>query len=340
MVFQARSRVQIVLGTVGIIGAMVLLILLRSAKSTAARPLDPVAQRAWDKIAPRLRDADQNSIQSVEQQLLRINDFFDQKLLRTSAFAEDALSWSGKWAFIKGKFTGDDGKGHQDFLRQAFERHLFTNDELQKLLQATVAGFLSEFEGQESALLVAIRADLSEQEFPAIRSLSAFQSEEAFSRAYRSTLAEVVPIVTRDMQILVGREFGVWVASEVATAVTIRVGTAVAARLGISGGIIASSGIATLGTGLAVGLIVDEAVGVLLRQAGYDPAAEIAFQTSGVLQQIETLLIDGDPAAVGPEQNSRDGNRGLRHELNRLREVRRQFREAAIKKLLSERSGG
>jgi hypothetical protein len=340
MVFQERSRIQIALGTVGILSAMVLLILLRSANSTAPRPLDPVAQRAWDKIAPRLRDADQNGIQSVEQQLLRIRDFFDQKILHTSVFAEDALSWSGKWAFIKGKFTGDDGRSHQEFLRQAFERHFFTNDDLQQLLQATVAGFLSELEGQDSAVLVSIRADLSEQDFPAIRSLSAFQSEEAFSRGYRSMLAEVIPIVSRDMQITVGREIGVWVSTEVATAVTIRVGSAVAARLGISAGILSSgavSGAATLGAGLAVGLIVDGAVDRLMREAGYDPTGEIAFQTSGVLMEIERLLLYGEG---GPEQMNREGNRGLRHELNRLRELRSQCREGAIKKLLSERSGG
>jgi hypothetical protein len=268
MSFQSRTRLHVLFGTLGIVSAMLLLGLWRSSKSTPKRPPDPMADVAWQRIAPRLEQADREGIQSGEHHLLNINEFFAQKQQFTTAFAEDVLGWSGKWAFVKGKLTGDDGRSHQEFLRKAFERHIFTNHDLQQLLQSTIAGYVSELDGQESAALVAIRADLSEQDLPSLRSVAAFRSEAAFAEAFKSTLAEVVPIVGRDLNVTVAREIGVWVGSEIATAVTIRTTSALATRLGISSGILgtgAASGVVTFGVGLGVGFVVDAAVDWMMR---------------------------------------------------------------------------
>jgi hypothetical protein len=83
-------------------------------------------------------------------------------------------------------------------LAHAFEKHIFTNDDLQDLLQATVSGLIGELEGQDNALLVQIRADWSEEDLPALRSLGALQSNDAFQGEYRKVLAEVIPIISRD----------------------------------------------------------------------------------------------------------------------------------------------
>ena len=359
--FHSLRGTKAILLTLGVLGGMVAVAFYRSSGPPNAASLDPAQAQVWEKIAPRLRQADSDSAQAGEQNLQRIKDFFAENQQRTGAFADAVLGWGGKWTFVKGKFFGDDGKGHQEFLRKTFEQHLFTNRDLQKLLQVTVAGYLSELEGQENALLVAIRADMSEQEIPAVRSLAALHSDEAFQDAYRKTLAEVVPVVSRDLKITVGREAAVWVGSEIAAAVTVRIGSAVAVRLGVSGGILgtgAASGVATLGVGLVVGFVVDGAVDWIMRRAGYDPAGQIANQTWATLVRIQDLLIEGDPEAKrmyeklrrqqnedsfsqvreecrqAAERLSAGGSLGLRHEFNRLRELRSNLREVALKQLI------
>ncbi len=136
-------------------------------------------------------------------------------------------------------------------------------------MQSVVAGYLTELEGEENAMLVAIRADLSDQDLPALRALTALRSDDAFKSEYRKMVQQVVPAVSRDLKITVGREAVVWVGSEVAAAVTVRIASAVAIRLDVSGSILgsgAAAGAATLGIGLVVGFIVDGAVDWIMRK--------------------------------------------------------------------------
>ena len=174
---------------------------------------------------------------------------------------------------------------------------------------------------------------------------------------------QVIPVVGRDLKITVGREAVVWVGSDIAAMVTVRIGSAVAVRLGISDGILgtgAASGVAMLGVGVVVGFLVDGAVDWTMKKAGYDPAGDIAREVSDTLTRMESLIIDGDPKAQGNVQKLRHlqehdlftfvraecqkgadrleagGSLGLRHELNRLRQVRSRLREEALKKLILE----
>jgi hypothetical protein len=361
--FLSSRGAKAILLTLGVLGGIMAFALFRSSGMPEAVPLDPAQAQVWDKIAPRLQQADNDGAQAGEQRFQRVRDFFAEKKRRTGGFADAVLGWGGKWAFVKGKLFGDEGKGHQEYLRSVFEEHLFTNDDLQNLLQVIIAGYLSDLEGQENALLVAIRADLCDPESPALQSLAALRSDEAFEAAYKKTLADAVPVVSRDLGITVGREAGVWIGSEIAAAITVRIASAVAVRLGISGGILstgAASGLTTLGIGLAVGFVVDGAVDWIMKQAGYDPAGQIASQTSATLARIEEMLIEGDPEAnrlyeklrrqqsddpvswvreecrQAAERLSVGGSLGLRHEFNRLRELRSALREAALKKLILE----
>jgi len=341
---------------------MIAWMVVSSWSQPKAPPVEPARLQAWNKISSRLRQAQRSSSEGA-QQLQYVREFFAEKRQRSRGFADDVLGWGGKWAFVKGKVLGDEGKAHQLFMRQAFERHFFTAHDLQELMESVITAHLSELEGEENALLVAIRADLSEQDLPALKALSALKSDEAFCEQYRKLLDQVAPIVSRDMKVTIGREAVIWVGSDIAAVVTVRVASAVAVRLGVSGGILgtgAASGVATLGVGVAVGFVVDGAADWVMRKAGYDPSGEIAGKVSDALIGIEKLLLDGDPGAYQTYQkllhlqdrdpvyfvrdecrraaNSIDagGALGLRHELNRLRTLRIRLCEAALKKLVLE----
>jgi len=357
-------RTQVALLTLGTLAGMVAWAVF-SHRSQPKAP-DPARVQLWQKITPRLQQADQDGAQTGQRHLERLSDFFIEKRWYARDFAEDALGWGGKWAFVKGKVAGDDGKAHQEYLRAAFERHFFTGRDLQELLQSVITGYLTEVEGQENALLVAIRADLSEQDLPALQQLAALRSDEAFRNEYRKMLEQVIPTISRDMKITLGREAVVWVGSDIAAAVTVRIASAVAVRLGISGGILgtgAASGVATLGIGVVVGFLVDGAVDWIMQRIGYDPVGKIAGEVSATLSRIEQLLLDGDPEAHTVYRHMRrlqdqdpipfvrsecrkaadrvetGGSLGLRYELNRLRELRCRLREAALKRLILEGGG-
>ncbi len=362
--FSSRGTQAAVLA-IGVLTGMILWHVLPLPNPHKTIAVDPARVKAWEKVVPRLRQADESGAKASDQYLQRIHEFFAEKKRCDRAFAEDLLGWGGKWAFVKGKLTGDDGKNHQAFIQQAFRQHFFTDNDVKNLLQSVITGYLSELEGQENALLVTIRADLKEEDLPALQQQSILNSDKAFLGEYRKKLVQVSPLVGRDLKITIGREAVVWVGSDVAAIVTVRIASAVAVRLGVSGGILgtgAASGVATLGVGLLAGFVVDGVVDVVMRKAGYDPAGEIARQVSGMLGRIENLVLDGDPEAHGIYKQLRrmqdadsfsfvrgecrqnadridcGGSLGLRHELNRLQRLRNQLREAALKKLILEGS--
>src|SRR6266852_142320 len=293
-----NRRVRLVLLCLGVLAGMIAWTVWSVASRSRVRPPDPARVRAWEKIAPRLQQAQTRDGEISAKYAQRISDFFAEKRLHCVAFAEDLTGWGGKWEFVKAKMASDNGKAYQAFLRQASQRHFFTDKDLKELMEGTITSYLSELEGEENALLVEIRTDLSEQDLPELRALAALQTEEAFRSEYRKMIDQAVPTVSRDLKITLGREAAVWVGSDVAAAVTVRIGSAVATRLGISGGILgtgAASGVATLGVGLVVGFIVDAAVDWLMRRAGYDPTGTIARQVEDSLIRIENLLLGGDP---------------------------------------------
>jgi hypothetical protein len=341
MTTESRNRHLMWVGTAGVVCAMALLFAFRAFKTRGPDPAfdlkraGPAAERAWQRIAPRLAEADQEGLRSADRHLDDIRNFFAYHRQNTAAFAEEVLGWKGKWEFVRGQFSGNGGKTHQEYLRSAFERHFFRNQDLEQFMQGMIAAYVSELEGHESAVLVAIRADLSEHDLPVVRSMAVLGSDGTLASAYQQMLADVVPIVSRDLKMTIGREAVTWVGSEIATAVTIRVGAALATRLGISSGILgtgAASTAATFGIGLGVGFLVDAGVDWALKQNGYDPAAEIANQTAAALTRIETLLIDGESGPVSPGESAPSA--GLRQEFSRLRALRSQIREMALKKLL------
>ncbi len=126
----------------------------------------------------------------------------------------------------------------------------------------------------------------------------------------------------------VGRQVGAMVAMDVATPIVIRIVEVVAVELGMEAGILsagAASGVATLGVGLIVGIVADQVIAWVLKEAGYDPAAEIAGKVCGSLGQVERLLIDGTT-----------DKGGLSRELGNIGRARARIQDTVVNKLLVE----
>ena len=144
-----RVTLLLMLGTsLGMIGWT-----LVGSNRTKAPPPDPARMRAWDKIASRLRQADQKQLRSggaapaTHQGVFRRKTAAYSRLRRRRTRMEWQMGLRQRQAV-----GGTTAKAHQLFMRQAFERHFFTARELQDLMQSVITAHLSDLEGQENAL--------------------------------------------------------------------------------------------------------------------------------------------------------------------------------------------
>ena len=319
---------------------------------------DPVRLKAWNKVEPRIQQADEATKKEVETSTKLVDDFFHQRSNHAFDFATDVLSLSGKWAFVKGYFQ--EGS-HEMYLEECFERHIFSSDELKAVIESAVSRYVSEIQGQENQLLVAIRADLEGSELAGPKYLPALANEAEFRRAYEAMLQEVMPILKRDLGISVTREIVSFVGSEIAAALVIEIGTSLATELGISGGILgagATSGAFTFGVGLVAGILVDMTLDWVIRQAGYDPEREIASKVQASLRHIRSIILEGERKSVEQYDNAKfystwswsaadresswaeaqriesAGGLGLRHQLSHINEMRSRLRDETLKGLI------
>jgi hypothetical protein len=326
---QPRWRRQLLLAIGIMVGLAVMAIIHANWSTDDEPPPDPVRQAAWEKITPHLAAAEQNSASAADKYAKRVQEFFAERKKGARAFAEEALSWSGKWSFMMSKMPWAGEGDYNQFLRETFEQHVFKEEDLASLIKAAVGGYASELAGIENETLLAIRADLSDSDLARQEQLPALQSDDAFRRSYAAMMESVLPIVTKDAAVTAGREIASFVALDIATTIALDILATVGAQLGIEGGILGSgvaSGAATLGIGLVAAILADMALDWVMKQAGYDPAGEIAAKVFQSLDTVETLLLNGDHTGKG----------GLCRELAKLREQRSTLRREALKKLVLE----
>lgn len=265
---------------------------------------DPVRLAAWEKVTPRLGQAEEQSKEDVRRSVEQVRAFFAERREGARGFATDVLSIGGKWAYVKDYY---DPGSHNRFLEESFVRHIFSPEELSTAVDAAASGCISRLQGRENQLLVDIRADLGDGEMAAPDRLPALHDEAAFRQQYEAMLEQVMTIVSRDIGFSVTREMVSFVGSEIAAQIVAEIATALAVRLGISGGILgtgAYSGTVTFGIGLVVGILVDMALDWAIREAGYDPEGEIAAKVVETLNHLESTILDGPSAADFPDYPS------------------------------------
>jgi hypothetical protein len=333
------------------------------------QPVDlaAVRARAWEKILPRLAEADAAATAEIDHSLERLHRFFGERKAGTRAFADAVLSLRGKWRFVKARLPWTDDEGHFTFLRERFAQHVFRPDDLKVEMEASVARFASAVQGIENQLLVKVRADLSDSELRAVPdAVPALRGAVVFQQEYAGMLNRVVPVVAGDVNVGLAKELSTFLGAEVAARLSSRVAVAVGTRLGISAGLLtagAASGWATFGVGLVAAIVLDISIDWLMKLSGYDPAGEVAAKVNQTLDRVRLMIVRGDPEAHAAYKKLRDleqrdpvasvraecgqsadhiaasGNLGLRFELERLNEVRAKLRREALRRLVLEGGG-
>ena len=279
-------------------------------------------------VRARLDDADTQSRAAVAVRLKPLDDLLARGRRGAKAFAEEAVSWNGKWQFVKGLV---DGGSHDRYLADAFGRHVFTPRELQQAMEGCVAAYLSDLDAVEGEMLVRLRADLADPARPATAP-TGVGADEAYRREFRALAAALAVELRVDIGVTVGREVGVFVASDMAARAAVQAARAAAVELGVSGGILgtgAASAVATIGVGVIVAIIIDYLIDSAFGLMGYDPVAEVAAKVAESLDRLREALLR-DPSWYSSETAG-----ALRQRLDDLHESRSKVRREAVKRLLN-----
>jgi hypothetical protein len=340
---------------------MIGIVVLCTGQGNPGRPEVPVA--VWAKVQPHLDGLDRQASAARVRRLADLRAFFREREKGAAGFAEEALSWGGKWALIKQMMHIGEADAHRRQLSDAFGRRMFTGADLQAEMERVVRGHLSDLEGLENDMLVQIRADLADGDLGRGRRPASLDSDVAFRDECHRLEAILLPTLSRELGVTAGREVVSFVAMDVATQVVLRVAEAVAAELGVSAGILgtgAASTVETLGVGLVVGVVIDAMLGRIMRAFGHDPEEEIRRRAVDLVERLADLIIDGDPAGrqahdrllqmaaddwyppardaarLAAKSIEKGGRLGLGWELAEQDRLRSRLRTEALRKLFSE----
>ncbi len=271
------------------------------APATAPR-VDPGRLRAarkaaWEKIQPTLARHQDDYQQASKKHFNAVLSFFRERRQRTRAFAEAVFSLRSKWELLRSHLPYADGEEHRRYLREQFEKTVFSPKELEQVLTSALTGYFEDVRGLENELLVKVRADLADSELAELQADGIFGSDAILRQAVSGVLEAAAKSMADDLKVVVGREVVTWVAIDIATQVTIQAAAQIGGRLGLSTAVLttgASSVVVTIGVGVAAAFIIDAMIDWILKSVGYDPVAELAEDIDCTLGDVGGWVVFGD----------------------------------------------
>jgi hypothetical protein len=294
----------------------------------APPPIDTAAvrARAWAKAGPLLAAADQEIAAALNKHLAAIPRFLDERQAGVRAFAERLTGLRGKWEILKAQVASDGDQDYAQFLADEFAEHVFRDDDLQRVVESAIRGFLSELEAIEARLLVRLRADLADDALQKIV-IPALRSDAELHRQFRGLSVRLASTMTTDLALTAGRELLLWQGGNLVGNLALRAAAGVAGRLGASGAILAagaSSSWASFGVSIAAAWVLDQILTQILKAAGYDAEDQVVAHVTDMLGGLGRRLTNGNPDADIP---------GLRAELRKLAAARATLRRQALHQL-------
>jgi hypothetical protein len=287
--------------------------LQRQPKPPLAAPSIPEARRRpfRERAETLLQTAEADSRERIAVALLPLEDFFAQARERTPRFAEQILGLQGKWAWVTGR--------QEEFVRRAFEEHLFKSDQLAQSVEQVVQAYLAELRCIDNQLLVQLQADLADRPEALPSGLDPGRLRAVFDGIVHSALQQGQAQVRAE----VGADLARLIASEVLATVAV--------RMAVSSGVVgagASSSWGTFGVGLAAGLVLDQLLGLVWEWI-LEPQAKLTGQVRARLVELQVRLVNGDASGAG-----------LRDRLERLGLDRAAICRQAVMALVLETEGG
>jgi hypothetical protein len=216
-----------------------------------------------------VRDADEKAATAIAHRVAAFSDFINLRKPGAKPFSNDVASLYGKWRAVKPYLAFTDTDGHKQYVREMFDRNLFSDTELADVVRRTVEECVKDLDSAENELAVALRQEVLG------RTLAPGEISTT-ARAFKDTIAHMVAASQDDAAKAAG--------SLVVSEVTAQVGTQVLLRLGVAAGILASSAANSwwnFGAALVIGLAVD-----LVWEWIDDPVGDIERETISALDRL------------------------------------------------------
>jgi hypothetical protein len=312
------SRWLLVIGFIGVVVGVILgrpLLEFVSERHEPSSPPQLLLPPPPEEIAkPHLSRAEEAVEHAIEEHLQAIDNFFADSKKNTPVFVEQALSWRSKWRLLADYVPYTSGTRHREFIRQPFEEHVFSAQQLEDVLQQIVRSYVTHVRSIEGQMLVDLRADASE--FPTVYPLAALNDEQLQER-YDQVLSHAIAESGGALQQDIAGQVVAFIVGELVTVLITKFGTS-AAILGTG----AASNWTTIGIGLVVGVIVDAIVSKLWDWWA-DPKGTLAAEIDRQLDEMNRLIVVG-AADV----------KGLRQRLKEFAQERAVQRKTAVLSLL------
>ncbi|GIX00597.1 MAG: hypothetical protein KatS3mg111_3929 [Pirellulaceae bacterium] len=209
-----------------------------------------------EAVQPEIEAIHQANLKAVQDCIARIDSAFRRYHQGVEPFVEDVTSMGTRFGILSrmpGQWWNEDQRVNV-YVRQKFEKHLFSDARIRNDVSAALVAFRDQIHDNRQELLVQVKANVSQSDFPEIKlpdyeahmsELNRRLQEFATSRGVDSVVNGVVTMVASE------------VATVAATAIAVRVGTSIGTAAAASA---ASAGGATVG-GTAAGGAGGTAVG-------------------------------------------------------------------------------
>jgi hypothetical protein len=253
-------------------------------------PNHSLREQALARSRPALDEARRDIERSIDASCAPVRRLFDEARRNSPEFAADVLGLGSKFRFVADRVPGARGDRHEEFLKAAFARRLFSEDDLVRALEQSCTGFAARIEAAENRMLVRLQADLGDLPAGTIPGFDRpEQTPESFSRAIDAAMGRVGAEVRADVATLLVS----FVAQEFAAQGLV--------RLGVSAGVLSAGAGASWGTfglSLVAGVIVDQLITVAWDWWA-DPRGELSAEMNRKLTELERILLDGQDDQLG-----------------------------------------
>lgn len=234
-------------------------------------------------ITPHLTRVQRDIELAIESEGSPIDRLYADAKRNSPRFAEEALGWGSQRRWIQDSIPFGDRNRHSEFLRGKFEEHYFGEHALDDAVRQVVKSFLGRVQSLESRMLVDLRIDaadlaggtpMAKLDDGTLR----VRFEAGIGQLHQVTLGRLPQEIVRDIEVLLATE----------------VLTGVALRLGVRAGLLgagAASGVATLGIGTLISLILDQIV-QWVWDGFADPRGQLVHEIDAKLEEMRWLMIE------------------------------------------------
>lgn len=298
-----------------------------------------ISQNYFDAlIAPLARENDAANREAAERCITKLEDCFARYKRGVGPFANDVTSLGTRFSILR-KMPYDWWKKQDNvgaFVKERFEKHVFSGSVLTNDINDALETFRQDIRTNRGALLVKVKAAVSEGNFPdftmpdydqftqnVMEGLTEIASDTASESVYNGLAA----LVTSELASVVGTQVVVRLLPSLATAAAVETATTGGAAAGgaaAGGGAGSAVGPAGAAVGVAVGLAIGLAADWWLTESF---KVKLTKQIDDYISSLQFKLIDES-----------EGQQGLRHVLAKLCGDLMRAEDAALRGVILEGS--